>query len=126
MAKRILVIDDEPDLIQLLSIFLGKAGFEVYGAYSGQQALTIFEQIAPDLVICDLVMPVMDGAATVQALRAHPHAQSVPIIILSARGQTDDVKQALAAGANDYITKPFRGSEVVATVQKYLNENGTQ
>ncbi|MCS7220636.1 MAG: response regulator [Anaerolineae bacterium] len=122
MAKRILVIDDEPELIQLLSFFLCKAGFEVYGAHDGPQALAMLEQTMPDLVVCDMVMPTMDGVAIVQALRAHAYGRSLPILMLSARGRTDDVERALAAGANDYITKPFRGSEVIAIIEKHLSE----
>jgi len=122
MGKRILVIDDEPELIQLLSIFLNRAGFEVYGVYDGHQALATLEQLMPDLVICDMVMPTMDGIAIVRALRAHAYGRSLPILMLSARGKAEDVERALAAGANDYITKPFRGSEVIAIVERYLNE----
>ncbi len=120
MNKKILVIDDEPELIHLLSIFLSTAGFEVISAHDGPQALQALERTSPDLIICDMVMPGMDGIATVQAIRQHPRATTLPIIMLSARGQTQDIEQALDAGANDYITKPFRGADVVATVKKYF------
>jgi DNA-binding response OmpR family regulator len=123
MAERVLVIDDEPELVHLIAIFLGTAGLEVYSAQDGQQALALLEQSQPDLVICDMVMPTLDGVATVEAIRSHPKFSDLPIIMLSARGQSDDVERALAAGANDYITKPFRGSEVVATVKRHLLEN---
>ena len=118
MAERVLVIDDEPELVHLIAIFLGTAGLEVCSAQDGQQALALLEQSQPDLVICDMVMPTLDGVATVEAIRSHPKFSDLPIIMLSARGQSDDVERALAAGANDYITKPFRGSEVVATVKR--------
>lgn len=123
MAEKVLVIDDEPELIHLIAIFLGTAGLEVCSAQDGQQALAILEQSQPDLVICDMVMPTLDGVATVEAIRSHPKFKDLPIIMLSARGQSDDVARALAAGANDYITKPFRGAEVVTTVKRHLLEN---
>ncbi len=123
MAEKVLVIDDEPELVHLIAIFLGTAGLEVCSAQDGQQALALLEQSQPDLVICDMVMPTLDGVATVEAIRSHPKFRDLPIIMLSARGQSDDVERALAAGANDYITKPFRGTEVVAIVKRYLLEN---
>ncbi len=123
MAEKVLVIDDEPELVHLIAIFLGTAGLEVCSAQDGQQALALLEQSQPDLVICDMVMPTLDGVATVEAIRSHPKFRDLPIIMLSARGQSDDVERALAAGANDYITKPFRGAEVVAIVKRYLLEN---
>jgi len=122
MKKRILIIDDEPELAQLISIFLGTAGFEVLSTYDGRQALEMLEQLPPDLVICDMIMPVMDGVATIQAIRANPRMRSIPIIMLSARGQVRDIERALSAGANDYITKPFHSTEIVATVKKNLKE----
>ncbi len=123
MAEKVLVIDDEPELVHLIAIFLGTAGLEVCSAQDGQQALALLEQSQPDLVICDMVMPTLDGVATVEAIRSDPKFRDLPIIMLSARGQSDDVERALAAGANDYITKPFRGAEVVAIVKRYLLEN---
>lgn len=123
MASRILVIDDEPELVQLIRIFLMRAGFEVASANNGQQALEILDDVRPDLIICDMVMPGLDGVATVKALRSDPKWQDIPIIMLSARGQSSDVELALSSGANDYITKPFRGSDVVKTVQSYLSES---
>ncbi len=122
MKKRILIIDDEPELAQLISIFLGTAGFEVLSTYDGRQALEMLERLPPDLVICDMVMPVMDGVATIQAIRSNPRMRSIPIIMLSAREQVRDIERALLAGANDYIVKPFRGTEIVATVKKNLTE----
>ncbi len=122
MKKRILIIDDEPELAQLISIFLGTAGFEVLSTYDGRQALEMLERLPPDLVICDMIMPVMDGVATIQAIRANPRMRSIPIIMLSARGQVRDIERALSAGANDYVIKPFRGTEIVATVKKNLTE----
>ncbi|NOZ26629.1 MAG: response regulator [Chloroflexi bacterium] len=122
MGKRILVIDDEPDLVHLVSIFLGAAGFEVIGADNGREGIEKIEQVSPDLVICDMVMPNMDGIETVKAIRANPRTRSLPVIMLSARGQTEDVNRALTAGANDYIIKPFRGAEIVEMVKRYLSQ----
>jgi DNA-binding response OmpR family regulator len=122
MPEKVMVIDDEPELVHLLAIFLGTAGLEVSSAHDGQQALSLLDQVKPNLVICDMVMPIMDGVATVQAIRADPRSGGLPIIMLSARGQSNDVERALRAGANDYITKPFRGADVVATVKRYLKE----
>ena len=125
MKKRILVVDDEPELGQLISIFLGTAGFEVLSLCDGRQALETLERYSPDLVICDMIMPIMDGITTIQAIRADPRTRSIPIIMLSARGQAHDVERAFSAGANDYITKPFRGAEIVATGKKNLMEKPT-
>ncbi|MCD6290084.1 MAG: response regulator [Anaerolineae bacterium] len=121
-SKRVLVIDDEPDLAGLIAIFLKVANFDVVSACDGKQALQILEQITPDLVFCDLVMPNMNGIETVRAIRSDPRFRSIPIIMLSARGSDLDVERALLAGANDYIIKPFRGADIVAVARKYLEE----
>ena len=118
MPGKILVVDDEPELLQLLRYVLEAAGFSVVVASDGRQALEQVQKEHPDLVLCDVVMPELNGFETVQALRHKPETRFLPILMLSARGQAQDVQRALDAGADGYVTKPFSYRELVAEVKR--------
>jgi DNA-binding response OmpR family regulator len=123
MPGKILVVDDEPELLQLLRYVLEAAGFSVVVAGDGRQALEQVSKEEPDLVLCDVVMPELNGFETVQALRRNPVTRFLPILMLSARGQAQDVQRALDAGADGYITKPFSYRELVAEVRRRVPDN---
>jgi DNA-binding response OmpR family regulator len=116
----LLVIDDEPDTIFLLKSILEREGYKVIGASNGIDALAKMKVVQPALVITDMMMPQMDGWQTIQKLH---EISDVPIIILSVLNQTDSIVRALELGADDYITKPFDQTEVIARVESVLRRS---
>ncbi len=115
--RHILVVDDEPQITRVLRTTLSAQGYDLRVAGDGEAALEIIKDWAPDLVITDLAMPNMDGLELCKRLRA---ASQVPILVLSVRGQDRMKVQALDAGADDYVTKPFNMSELLARVRAHL------
>ena len=120
MPPRILVVDDEPDLRNLLRVILERSGYDVTLAEDGQQALRHMTTERPHLVLCDVVMPRLDGYQTLAAIRSNPRTRDVPVLMLSAKGQPQDVRRALEAGADGYIIKPFRRPQLLSEVQRCL------
>jgi DNA-binding response OmpR family regulator len=117
MATRVLVVDDEVQLVRVLRGYLEKAGFEVLSAHDGREALRIARQEKPDLVLLDLMLPGMDGMDVCRAIRKD---SSIPIIMLTARVEETDRIVGLELGADDYVTKPFSPREVLARVRAVL------
>ena len=117
MATTVLIVEDDRNIAELLQLYLEKEGYAVTIANDGGQGLTKFRAIKPDLVLLDVMMPVMDGWAVCNAIRAE--AQT-PIIMLTAKSETSDKVQGLKAGADDYITKPFEMREVLARIEAVL------
>ena len=117
MANTILVVDDEKNIVQLARLYLGNEGFNVEEAYDGKQALEKARTVNPDLVVLDVMMPEMDGLTVCKELRK---TSSVPVIILTARGDDVDKIVGLEIGADDYVTKPFNPRELVARVKAVL------
>ena len=117
MSKKILVIDDEPKIVEICKDYLVKAGFEVVHAYDGSTGLVLAQRLQPDLVVLDLMMPDMDGLDVCRELR---HDSNVPIIMLTARVEEADKLIGLELGADDYMTKPFSPRELVARVRTVL------
>ena len=117
----VLVVEDEPDTVTLLKHILRNAGFNVMGALSGNEALKKCADIKPDLVMLDLMMPDMDGWETYRYLR---QMCDVPVIVISAVGNKEDIVRALRMGVDDYVTKPFYNAEVVARAQAVLRRYG--
>lgn len=123
MAKKILVVDDERKITELVRAYLQQAGFEVLTAYDGRQALEIFELAQPALVVLDLMLPELDGLDVVRAIRKNA---STPIIMLTARTETIDRVTGLEVGADDYVPKPFDPRELVARVRAVLRRSEEQ
>lgn len=122
MSGRILVADDEPELLHLLRYVLQASGFDVCVALDGRQALDVIRKEHPDLLLCDVVMPVLNGFETVLAIRKDPTTRSLPVVMLSARGQAQDVQRALDAGADGYVTKPFSYRDLLAEVRRHMQK----
>lgn len=121
MATRtILVVDDEPEIVEIVRDYLDRAGFRVVVAHDGQQALRLARSERPSLMVLDLMLPGMDGLDVVRMLRGDASMRSLPIIMLTARVEETDRLIGLELGADDYITKPFSPREVVARVRAVL------
>ena len=123
MAVTILIADDEPNQLELLSYNLGQAGFVVLQAMDGQGALRQIEEHHPDLVILDWMMPHMSGIELCRALRSRADTKLLPVIILSARGEEGDRTLGLDTGADDYMSKPFSPRELVSRVKALLRRS---
>jgi two-component system phosphate regulon response regulator PhoB len=121
---RILVVDDEPDLVELVAHHLRKEHYEVTTAGDGETALAEARRRVPDLVVLDLMLPGMDGLEVCRKLRADARTQHVPIVMLTAKGEESDAVIGLAQGADDYVRKPFGIKELVARIATRLR--GTQ
>ena len=117
MATTILLIEDDRNISELLQLYLNKEGYRVTSAYDGKQGLEMFRALQPDLILLDVMMPVMNGWDTCRAIRAE---SQVPIIMLTAKSETDDKVMGLKSGADDYITKPFEMREVLARIEAIL------
>ncbi len=119
LGHRVLVVDDDRNLRKIISTNLELAGYEVATASDGSDALSKIETYVPDLVLLDLMMPLMDGYEVARRVRTHanPTVANVPIIILTAKGETEDKLRGFEAGADDYITKPFGPRELLARVR---------
>ncbi|MGB1923961.1 MAG: response regulator [Candidatus Puniceispirillaceae bacterium] len=123
MAATILIADDEPNQLELLSYNLGQAGFVVLQAMDGHGALQQIEEHHPDLVILDWMMPHMSGIELCRALRSRADTKLLPVIILSARGEEGDRTLGLDTGADDYMSKPFSPRELVSRVKALLRRS---
>ena len=117
MAISVLVVEDDKNIQSLLQMYLEKEGYAVTVADDGGQGLTKFRSIKPDLVLLDVMMPVMDGWTVCKMIRAE---SQIPIIMLTAKSETDDKVTGLRCGADDYITKPFEMKEVLARIEAVL------
>jgi DNA-binding response OmpR family regulator len=124
-SAKILVVDDDPDIRTLLRLVLMSSGFRVVLAEDGDQALRRVAEDLPDLVLCDILMPNLDGYETLAALRSNPASRSLPVLIISARGEAHAVKRALDAGANGYFVKPFETRDLVAEIRRLLSARTT-
>ena len=120
MAVSVLIVEDDRNICELLQLYLEKEGYAVTTAFDGGQGLAKFRSIKPDLVLLDVMMPVMDGWAVCRAIRAEA---ATPIIMLTAKGETDDKVTGLRTGADDYITKPFEMKEVLARMEAVLRRS---
>ena len=123
MAVKILIADDEPNQLELLSYNLTQAGFDVAQAHDGQAAMTMIEDWQPDLAVLDWMMPHLSGIELCRMLRSRADTKLLPIIILSARGEEGDRTLGLDTGADDYMSKPFSPRELVSRVKALLRRS---
>ena len=120
MSHRILIVDDEPNIIISLEYLMKKEGFQVAVATDGEAALRQAADFMPDLILLDIMMPKKSGFEVCQALRADPALAGAKIIILTAKGRETEVAKGLALGADAYITKPFSTKELVLQIKSLL------
>ena len=120
MPTRILIVEDDPDIAQLVARYLDKAGFTTERVASGREALETITERPPDLVVLDLMLPHMDGLEVCRLLRAHDATAGIPVIMLTARAEESERIVGLELGADDYLAKPFSPNELVARVRALL------
>jgi diguanylate cyclase (GGDEF)-like protein len=120
MKDRILVVDDDPDILQFVEMNLDMEGFETQTAESGRIALEVARERPPDLILLDVMMPELDGLTVLRRLRSSPATSSIPVVLLTAKALAEDRVRGLDLGADDYITKPFDIEELLARVKAVL------
>ena len=123
MARKVLIVDDEPNIVTSLTFLMKKSGFETSVARDGDEALTEVERFRPDLVLLDVMMPRRDGFEVCQTLRAAGQT-GLKIILLTAKGRETEVAKGLAVGADAYVTKPFSTRDLVEQVTRLLDDSG--
>ena len=123
MATKVLIVEDEKNIAELLHLYLEKEGFETAVAGDGGKGVELFRSFHPDLVLLDIMLPVMDGWSVLKKIR---EKDKTPVIMLTAKGETDDKVNGLEMGADDYIVKPFEMKEVLARIHAVLRRTGQE
>ena len=118
--KKILIVDDEPNIVMTLEYTFKKSNYEVFIARDGQEALDILKSNFPDVIILDIMMPMVDGFATLEQIRKDDNLQHTKVMFLSAKNKESDFEKGLALGADAYMTKPFSIKKVVEKVEELL------
>ncbi len=125
MSPKILVVDDEPALLRLMEFVLAKQGYTMLTATNGEEALLQARQQRPDLIVLDIMMPKLDGYQVAEALRADAELGRIPIIMLSAKAQEEDIERGVEAGVDKYVTKPFSPEHLVELASTYLGRGAS-
>ena len=120
MAKSIVVADDDPDILSIVSMSLEMQGYEVHKATNGREAVDQVHAHHPDLIILDMMMPVMSGCEAITELKGDDTTKGIPIVGLSAKAMATDMERATDVGVDGYITKPFRIAQVLSVIEGYL------
>jgi two-component system alkaline phosphatase synthesis response regulator PhoP len=123
-SERIIIIEDEADILEVLEFNLAEEGYDVVGSQLGEQGLSLVRYDHPDLLVLDLMLPDMDGLEICRQLKADPATSRIPIVMVTAKGKESDIVLGLGLGADDYVTKPFSVAEVVARVKAVLRRAG--
>ncbi|OAN84349.1 two-component system response regulator [Jannaschia sp. EhC01] len=113
---RILIVEDESNILEALSFILGRAGWDVRGHGKGEDALQEIARLSPDILVLDVMLPGRSGFDILADLRARPETQALPVLMLTAKGQAKDREQAMALGANGFLTKPFSNTELLEVI----------
>ena len=122
MSASILIADDDPDILLLLSVYFERAGYDVAQARNGSEALQLATEQLPSIAMLDVTMPGLDGFEVTRALRENAATRSMPVILLTARAQATDVAQGMAAGADEYVKKPFEAADLIDRVERLLRD----
>ena len=121
--KKILTCDDEKNIVRLIQVNLERQGFDVITAYNGQECLDLVARDRPDLIVLDLMMPGMTGFEVLQRLKGNPETAIIPVIMLTARTQDQDVLRGWQAGVECYLTKPFNPAELITFIKRIFTVN---
>jgi len=122
MAKKIVLAEDEPQIARLVEFKLKKEGYQVICKGNGEEALAAIKTEKPDLILLDVMMPVMDGYEVLRRVKEDENLKNIPVVMLTARAQERDVVKGIDMGADDYITKPFHPAELLARVKRILGK----
>ena len=125
MAKKILVIDDDPDVMDLVQTALSSAGYEVHAAYDGKQGVEKIKKQRPDLLIMDLTMPIMDGWAVLIALKKDPNYTAIPVMIITSSKEIQNIEKAKKLGVQSYLVKPFDPQKMIKIARHLLDPSET-
>ena len=120
MAKKILIAEDEPSIVVSLEFLMQQSGYEHRAVGNGEDALRVAHEFRPDLMLLDVMLPLVDGFQVCQSIRESPEHPAMRIVMLTAKGRDTEVAKGLALGADAYITKPFATRELLAVVQRLL------
>ncbi len=120
---RVLIVDDEPNIVISIEFLMRQAGYEVVVAHTGEEAMALIEAQPPDIVILDIMLPGIDGFEVCQWIRDHPEWDDVKIMMLTAKGRDIEISKGFALGANAYITKPFSTRHFVEEVKRLLGDH---
>jgi len=120
MIKKIVLAEDEPQIARLVEFKLKKEGYQVVSKGNGEEALAAIKAEKPDLILLDVMMPVMDGYEVLRRVKEDENLKNIPVVMLTAKAQERDVVKGIDLGADDYITKPFHPAELLARVKKIL------
>jgi DNA-binding response OmpR family regulator len=121
VTKKVLIVDDEPNIVAALEFLLQKQGYAVKVADNGDEALAELDAFNPDLVLLDVMMPKVSGYEVCQRMRAQPKWRHIKIVMLSAKGREVEVSKGMSLGADLYVTKPFSSTELVATIGNLIS-----
>ena len=119
--KKILIVEDEEHLLELESLLLSTKGYEVKGVLDGPSALELVASMKPDLILLDIMLPVMDGFEVCRQIKANEATRHIPVVMLSAKKSKEDLVKAEQVGADRYITKPFKSAMVIEIIQRLLS-----
>lgn len=121
--RKILIVDDEPELVEMLRMRLEANGYEVVSAYDGEEGLAQAEKEKPDLILLDIMMPKMDGLVVLARLKNNLETNFIPVIMLTAKGDTSAILEAQRSFATDYVIKPFEPKQLLSLIEKYFKTN---
>ena len=122
MSKKILIVDDEPNIVVPLQFLMEQNGYNVIVAQSGEEALEAVSKYRPALVLLDIMLPGIDGFEVCEIVRLNPEWKDIKIIFLTAKGRNVDIAKGMVLGADEYITKPFSNKQIVDSVKRLLEE----
>lgn len=123
MSRKILIVDDEPNIVMSLEYAFKKQGYEVYIARDGQEAVQAASANVPDAIILDVLMPRMDGFETLTVIRSLPELADCKVVLLTAKTKNEDIARGMERGADEYLTKPFPVRKLIQTVHVLLEDN---
>ena len=123
MSKKILIVDDDPDLCHILQVHFELLGYDSILAVNGQEAVDMATTRLPDLILMDIMLPVMDGLAATRLIRENPKTQSTPILAMTARVTSEDRQECLQSGCDGFIDKPFTVKKLTSIIEKLLGQN---
>ena len=123
MPKKILIVDDEPNIVIPLQFLMEQNGYSTLVAQSGEEALELISKEKPDLILLDIMLPGVDGFEVCEIVRLNPEWRNTRVIFLTAKGRDVDIAKGMVLGADEYITKPFSNQQIIDTVKRLLEES---